>query len=214
MYLPSYFEETKLEELHGLIRAYPLATLAIVADGEVFTAHIPMLISSADGEFGTLRAHIPRNDPLRRHFADASDAAAIFQGEQTYISPNWYPSKQETGKQVPTWNYAVVHAHGKPRAIEDAEWLFAHLNEMTDAQEARQHLPWKVTDAPRDFIDKLMTAIVGIEMPITRITGKWKMNQDEVRDDQLGVVDHLRARGDEASLKLADMVEQRMTPES
>jgi transcriptional regulator len=211
MYLPHHFEESRISELHGLIAAHPLATLAVVANGEVFTAHLPMLITSGDGEFGTLRAHMPRSDPMWQQFAHASDVVAIFQGEQTYISPNWYPSKQATGKQVPTWNYAVVHAHGKPRAVEDADWLFAHLNEMTDVQEAGQRLPWKVSDAPSDFIDKLMTAIVGIEMPITRITGKWKMNQDEIREDQLGVVSHLQARQDATSQAIAKMVAERAT---
>jgi len=211
MYLPHYFEENRLSELHGLIQTHPLATIAIVADGEVFTAHLPMLITRDDGEFGTLHAHMPRSDLMWQQFVHASDAVAIFQGEQTYVSPNWYPSKQATGKQVPTWNYAVVHVHGKPRAIEDADWLFAHLNEMTDAQEAGQRLPWRVTDAPRNFIDKLMGAIVGIEMPIKRIKGKWKMNQDETREDQLGVATNLRAKKDETSLILAEMVEQRIT---
>lgn len=214
MYLPHYFEENRIDELHGLIRTHPLATIAVVAGGEVFTAHLPMLITDSDGEFGTLRAHMPRSDPMWQQFAHASDVVAIFQGEQTYVSPNWYPSKQATGKQVPTWNYAVVNAHGKPRAIEDADWLFVHLNEMTDAQEAGQRLPWKVSDAPREFIDKLLGAIVGIEMPITRITGKWKMNQDEVPEDQQGVVSNLLMRKDDASLKIAKMVEQRMTQEN
>jgi transcriptional regulator len=210
MYLPHYFEETCIDELHRLIAAHPLSTLAITVDGELMVNHIPMLIDSEDGEFGTLRAHIARTNPLWQQLHGATNAVAIFQGEQSYISPNWYPSKQETGKQVPTWNYAVVHAHGKPRFIDDASWLYKHLEEMTDAQEAGQKLPWKISDAPREFIDKLTNAIVGIEFPITRISGKWKMSQDEIRADQLGVVSNLQARNDQASLTIAGMVAQRM----
>lgn len=214
MYIPKHFEETRIDVLHGLIKAHPFSALVISVDGELIVNHLPLLIYSDQGEFGTLRGHVARANPLWRHLDGATGAVAIFQGPQTYISPSWYPSKHADGKQVPTWNYAVTHAHGRPRIADDAEWLYAHLNDMTDEHESRQALPWKVADAPKDFTDKLLGAIVGIEMPIMRIEGKWKASQNRTRGDRLGVAAGLASKSDDQSQAMAEMVMQRSPPDA
>ncbi len=211
MYIPKYFEETNIATLHGLMKAHTLAALVTSADAELAVNHLPLLIYSEDGEFGTLRGHVARANPLWRQFTGTTAAVAIFQGPHSYISPSWYPSKHTDGKQVPTWNYAVVHAHGRPRIIEDANWLYAHLNEMTDEHESTQALPWKVSDAPKEFTDKLLNAIVGIEMPIMRIEGKWKVSQNRAKGDRLGVAADLTSRGDNQSQAMASLVMQHLT---
>ena len=134
------------------------------------------------------------------------NSVVIFQGAETYITPSWYPSKHAHGKAVPTWNYAVVHAHGLPRVIEDREWLLAHLNQLTDVHEADQALPWKVSDAPQEFTDRLLQNIVGIEIPIARLVGKWKVSQNRPEPDKLGVVAGLLARNDEQAMEMASLV--------
>ena len=140
--------------------------------------------------------------------SDTVESVAVFRGPQTYISPNWYPSKRQHGKVVPTWDYAVVHAHGRPRFTEDAAWLLGNVSELTDRHESAQTRRWKVADAPRDFIEKMLAAIVGIEIPITRIQGKWKVSQNRPRADRHGVVAGLEARGDGDSDAIAALVRQ------
>jgi transcriptional regulator len=135
----------------------------------------------------------------------------VFQGAETYISPSWYPSKHAHGKAVPTWNYAVVHAHGLPHVIEDRDWLLAHINQLTDANEAAQANPWKVSDAPQDFTDRMLQAIVGLEIPIEKLVGKWKVSQNRPEPDKLGVVAGLLARNDSASREMASLVRRHIS---
>ncbi|WP_292935428.1 FMN-binding negative transcriptional regulator [Noviherbaspirillum sp.] len=209
MYLQRQFEETRLDVLHGLMKSHPLATLVVPSASGLVVNHIPLLVCSPDGELGTLRGHVARANPVWQQLADTLHAVAVFQGPESYITPSWYPSKHTDGKAVPTWNYAVVHAHGIPRAIDDADWLLNHLREMSDEHERTQALPWKISDAPGDFIDRLVEAIVGIEIPIARIEGKWKVSQNRPVGDRLGVAAGLRARGDDRSHAMADLVMQR-----
>jgi transcriptional regulator len=211
MYIPQQFEETQIDILHELMRAHPLSTLVTLADGTLNVNHIPLLVCGTAGEFGTLRGHIARANPLASQLSDTAgaEAVAVFQGPESYISPSWYPSKHADGKAVPTWDYAVVHAHGCPRIIQDADWLLNHLTTMTDEQEAAQALPWKVSDAPKEYIDRLMGAIVGIEIPIARIHGKWKVSQNRPRGDRLGVAAGLESRGNDQSRAVAQLVMQR-----
>lgn len=206
MYLRPHFEETRIEVLHGLIRAHPLATFVAVTRSEIVVNHMPFLIAPDGGEYGTLRGHIPRDNPVWRKFTQDTRAVAVFHGPQCYISPSWYPSKRAHGKVVPTWNYAVAHARGRPQIIEDADWLRSHLNELTDKHESGQAVPWKVSDAPADFVDRMIGNLVGIEMPIASIVGKWKVSQNRPLEDRLAVADALRSRGDEASLAMAALV--------
>lgn len=144
------------------------------------------------------------------HTLNAAPSLVIFQGPQTYITPNWYPSKQLDGKVVPTWNYAVVHAHGTAKIIHDREWLLQTVTDLTNQHESAQASPWKVADAPAEFIDRLLGAIVGIEIPITRIVGKWKVSQDEARADRLGTAEALAKFGDANSLAMSGLVSARV----
>lgn len=183
MYAPSCFDETRPELLQGLIAQHPLGTVVTHGAEGLGACHIPFELceATADAPFGVLRAHVARANPLWRK---AGDALVVFQGPSAYISPDLYEDKPLTGKVVPTWNYMAVHAHGTLRAIEDPVWILALLERLTDRHEARRAAPWAVHDAPRDFIDKLLNAIVGIEIPVQRMQGTWKMSQNRSARDQ------------------------------
>lgn len=218
MYIPAHFAENDQATLHALLRAQPLATWVTSIDGELVVNHLPFLLadesdpSAANGQSGVLCAHVARANPVWRALAERpTSSVAIFQGAHAYISPSWYPGKQENGKAVPTWNYAVVHAHGVPRIIEDRDWLLRHVGQLSDIHEAAQAGPWRVADAPPEYIEQLLRAIVGIEMPIARLDGKWKISQNRPAADQHGVVAGLQARGDEAARQMATLVASRIT---
>ena len=156
---------------------------------------------------GTLMGHVARANPVWQGTSHTVPSAVIFQGADSYISPSWYPSKHAHGKAVPTWNYAVVHAHGIPTVIQDQTWLLDHVTRLTDLHEAGQALPWKVTDAPSGFIEQMIRQIVGIEIPISTLSGKWKINQNRSTPDRLGVVAGLRGKGGPQSDEMATLVE-------
>ncbi len=208
MYVPKFHEETQLPVLHALIAAHPLGAWVTAGDGELQANHIPFLLDPSRGEHGTLMAHVARANPVWQTFSATVPSVVMFQGPETYITPSWYPSKHAHGKAVPTWNYAVVHAHGLPRAIEDGAWLLEHLTQLTDTHEADQALPWKVSDAPADFTEQLLKVIVGIEIPITRLTGKWKVSQNRPEADKLGVVAGLLGRNEASARDMARLVNQ------
>jgi len=210
MYQPAVHEEKDRAVLHALIRAHPLgAWVTAGADGLVAN-HIPFLLDSSYGEFGCLRAHVARANPVWREMSASAASLVMFQGAQAYITPSWYPSKHQHGKAVPTWNYAVVHVHGTARAIDDAAWLRAHVEQLTDVHEASQAVPWRVGDAPEDYVQKMVGGIVGIEIPIARIEGKWKVSQNRPTPDRLGVVAGLLARDDQPASAMAELVRQRI----
>jgi transcriptional regulator len=209
LYIPSAFQEVRVDVLHALMRANPLATLITLDDSGLVANHIPVQTLPSPAPYGVLHGHVARANPLWRQHALDLDALAVFQGPQVYISPSLYPSKQESGKVVPTWDYAVVHAHGRLRFIHDAAWLLALVASLTDANEARRRTPWKVDDAPSEYIEKQLREIVGFEFSITRLTGKWKVSQNRDAADQKGVVDGLRAAGDTDSREIADMLSVR-----
>jgi transcriptional regulator len=209
MYLPQVFEETRLSTLHELMRSHALATFVIVGGTELVANHIPLLIDPTAGPYGTLRGHVARSNPLWGQVSSPLEALAVFQGPESYITPSWYPSKQADGKAVPTWNYAVVHAYGQPRAIQDPDWLLGHVTQLTNAHEAGQTVPWQVSDAPREYLQQMLKMIVGIEMPITRIQGKWKVSQNRRPADRMGVVAGLESRASERSRAMAELVMQR-----
>jgi transcriptional regulator len=211
MYVPKHHEESDISVLHALVRSHPLGTWVTQGDGELLANHVPFFVDPARGKFGTLIGHVARANRVWQSFSKTVDSVVVFQGPQTYITPSWYPSKHAHGKAVPTWNYAVVHAHGLPRVIEDREWLLQHVNQLTNVHEARQALPWKVTDAPAEFTDKLLQSIVGIEIPITRLVGKWKVSQNRPEPDKLGVVAGLLARGDAPSKEMASLVKKHVS---
>ena len=192
MYLPAHFEETRADVMHALLRAHPLATWVVQGADGLTVNHIPFLIDPVRGPHGTLVGHVARANPV---WQQLGASVAVFQGPQAYVSPNWYPSKHAHGKAVPTWNYAVVHAHGTPRAIESRDALLEIVTRLTLAHEGHQAAPWAVSDAPADYIEQLLKAIVGIEIPIVRLTGKWKMSQNRSSADRRGVVAGLEADG-------------------
>lgn len=206
MYLPKTFEETRLDVLHDLIRAYPLGTWVSAKASELDVHHIPFVLDSECGELGTLFGHVARANPIWKASAGVLPHVVIFRGPQAYVSPSWYPSKHEHGKAVPTWNYAVVAAHGRPDYIDDPAWLYAHLRGLTEAQEASQALPWHIEDAPADFMEKMVSAIVGVAIPIQRIEGKWKTSQNRQDADRMGVVAGLTAKGDDEAAAMATLV--------
>ena len=206
MYVPTHFEETRVEVMHELVRTHPFATLVTLTAGGLDANHIPLELHPDPTPFGTLRGHVARANPLWRELSGEANALAIFQGPNRYISPTWYPTKSETGKVVPTWNYAVVHAHGPLRVIEERDWLRQLVRRLTDHHEISRSQPWSVSDAPEDYIDKTLDAIVGLEMPIARLIGKWKVSQNRPARDQAGVVDNLLREGDESSKAMADLV--------
>lgn len=211
MYMPAHFAETRPPVLHALIDAHPLATVVAVGPSGLIANHVPLELDPGAGELGCLRGHIARGNPLWKQRDPAVDALAVFQGPQAYISPRHYASKAEHGKVVPTWNYAVVHAHGPLRVVEDAAWLRTLIERLTERHEAAEHAPrgeaaWRVGDAPADFIDGLVKAIVGIEIPIARLEGKWKVSQNRSAADREGVAAGLSTGDDPMRHAMAALV--------
>ncbi len=184
MYQPPFFKEDRIHVMHELMHGHPFATLITTQNNELSADHIPMLIHPELSDKGTIRAHIAKANPIYRNQASSKDVLVIFQGPHTYITPNWYASKKEHGKVVPTWNYAVVHAKGELAFFDDKQWIMNHLVENTSRREKQQAQPWKVSDAPADFIQQQINSIVGIEIVIRSIEGKWKASQNKNDKDR------------------------------
>lgn len=206
MYQPVHHRETDPARLHALIRARPLGLLVTHGPAGLIANPIPFLLDPERGDNGTLVAHMARANPQWREADNAREALVVFQDVDSYITPAWYETKRETGKVVPTWNYAAVHAYGPMRAIEDPAWLRDQVTRLTGRHEASRETPWQVTDAPENFIAMQLRAIVGIEIPIARMEGKWKVSQNRSEADRAGVVEGLREAGDDASRRMADLV--------
>ncbi|MCQ4286569.1 FMN-binding negative transcriptional regulator [Pseudomonas stutzeri] len=192
MYLPAAFRQDDLTELHAQIQANPFALLASTGSGGMQASHLPLLLEPEEGEFGTLYGHFARANPHWREL-HVAEALAVFSGPDAYVSPNWYPSKAEHGKVVPTWNYIAVHARGPVELIEEPERLLQIVSRLSDRHEAARPQPWAVSDAPRDYLDGMLRAIVGFALPIRRLEGKWKLSQNRSAADQAGVRDGLAA---------------------
>lgn len=207
MYQPPHFREDRPEIIHELIRTHPLATLVTVVEGRPEANHIPLLLDSGRGPMGTLRGHVARGNELAA-LRSAVDVLAIFQGPQAYVTPSWYETKRQTGKVVPTWNYVVVHAHGTIAVVDDKAWLRDQIEDLTDRHEAPRPAPWHVGDAPDEFLHAQMKGIVGIEIAITRLEGKWKMSQNRSDMDRSGVVEGLRTEAGGEGVAVADLVER------
>jgi transcriptional regulator len=213
MYLPRHFEEARPEVLGAFMRAHPFAALVSLDGGELLATHLPLLWDAEPAPFGTLAGHVARPNPHGQVAAGAVPSLAIFLGPQAYVSPRWYPSKREHGRVVPTWNYMAVHAYGALRPIDDVAWLRAFVTRLTDVQERDAAEPWRVGDAPEPFLDGMLKGIVGIEMRVERLEGKWKLSQNRPEADFNGTIDGLRARGDADSAAVAAaMAALRRTP--
>jgi len=203
MYLPKHFAETDLGVLHALMRAHPLAAVVTQGPDGLDANHIPLHLDAGASPNGTLRGHIARANPLAADLAARREILAIFKGPDCYISPSNYATKAEHGKVVPTWNYVAVHAHGELRLIDDRDWLLNQLDAMTAAHEAALPHPWSIDDAPADHIGKLLGAVVGIEISIDRLVGKWKVSQNQPAVNQASLVEALDGQ------PMADLIRQR-----
>ncbi len=210
MYLPKHFEETRPERLHGFIAAYPLGLLMTHSPTGLVANPIPFMLLSAQGDKGTLIGHVARANPVWRETQAASEALVAFQGPQGYVSPGWYASKAEHGKVVPTWNYSSVQARGPLVVHDSAEAVRAVVHTLTTHHEASQRQPWAMADAPADYIEQMLRAIVMIEVPITALVGKFKLSQNRSGADRVGVENGL-AECDETDLQ-ATMQSGRESP--
>lgn len=202
LYTPAQFAESRLPVLHAFIDAYPLASIVTLAAGKVDANHVPLILDKAHGPFGRLRGHVARANPVWREVEAGSEVLVLFHGPDSYVSPGYYPSKKEHGKVVPTWNYGVVHARGRITWNHDRAWLHGLVDELTGHHEASQATPWKVSDAPDDYIGKMIDAIVGLEIPIESLVGKLKLSQNRSAEDRAGVLAGLDARAEAGSAEL------------
>jgi transcriptional regulator len=203
MHLPQFANDDPAA-WQALMAEHPLGIWFGAHDGEFRADHIPFLFDATKGPHGTLLAHVSRANPVWRHLGRS---LVVFHGPQAYVSPNWYASKADHGKVVPTWNYAVVHVHGTARAVEDRDELLALITRLTATHEQGQAHPWQVSDAPADYIDKLLRAIVGIEITVERIEGRWKMSQNRSEADRAGVAAGLQQIGSEVARAAAALVQ-------
>jgi transcriptional regulator len=188
MYCPAAFRETRPEILRLTISKHPQAVLVTVGIQGIDASHIPLLHRPTSGGYGVLRGHLARANPQWKEYVPGSDALAIFSGPQHYVSPTWYPSKQEHGKVVPTWNYVTVHARGKLTFTTHPEWLLDIVRTLTEAQEISREPEWRVSDAPRDYIENQLGGIIGVELAITGLEGKWKLSQNRSTAEHDGVI--------------------------
>ncbi len=188
MYEPPLHRQEDLAEIHALIRARPFGLLISHGPSGLQASSVPFTLVEDGSRFGLLRCHLARANPQGRDLAETSEALVVFQGADSYITPSWYATKRETGKVVPTWNYVMVQARGTPRVVENADWLRAQVEHLTNAREAEREKPWAVGDAPEDFIAQQLRAIVGVEIAIADLRGKWKASQNRNDADREGVI--------------------------
>jgi transcriptional regulator len=208
MYQPRVHEVDDLARQHEFVRANPLGLLVTNGPGGLMANPLPFHLDETAGPFGALRVHVARANPQWREADGERRALVVFQDPGVYVTPSWYATKRETGKVVPTWNYVCVQARGSLRVVDDPAWLRRQLDALTASREAARETPWTVDDAPADYVEQMMNAVIGLEMTIESIEGKWKVSQNRVAADRAGVVDGLRAEADDASSRMADLVER------
>jgi len=209
MHTPKHFEEPRIDVLHELIRRQSLGTLITVGLRGLNANHIPFFLDASIGAWGALRAHVSRSNPVWKDFDAAVEALVVFSGPGAYVTPSWYATRRETGQGVPTWNYVVAHAYGPLRVVEDPAWLRAHVEELTGHKEADRAQPWRVEDAPADYTARLLAGIVGLEIAVSRIEGKWKVSQNQPEANRRGVIAGLEERGGADDLAIAALVRER-----
>lgn len=211
MYIPPHFREERIDILHELIRQHSLAALVTLGPDGFLANHLPLIVDPEPAPLGTLRGHLSKANSQWRDSLPSVPALAIFQGPAAYITPSWYPSKLETGSVVPTYNYVVVHAHGPLATFEDPVLLERHLRHLTNAHEAAFADRWSIDDAPASFIRGLLKGIVGIEIPIARLEGKWKLSQNRAVADRTGVVEGLTASANPSHQDMAELISRKIT---
>jgi transcriptional regulator len=210
MHRPDHFRIEDVQEMHALMRARPFAALVSAGASGLYGTHLPTVLKD-EGSYGTIECHLARANPHWKDLAEGGEAMMIFQGPEGYITPNWYATKAQTGKAVPTWNYAIVHAYGRPAIMKEKEWLLRHVTELSEQQERTEAHPWKVSDAPESYIDVMLRGIIGFRFEVTRLEGKWKMSQNREPQDRIGVIDGLKARASGDDLEIAEAVTRNMT---
>jgi transcriptional regulator len=203
MYVPNHFKEDRVPELHAAIRAIGIGTLITNGADGMEASHIPLLIDPEPAPYGTLRGHIARSNGQWKRATSGGEALITFLGPNAYVTPNWFPSKRETGKVVPTWNYIAIHAYGPLHFFEDRAPLLDIVTRLTNTHEGKREKSWAVTDAPADYIDTMLKAIVGFELPIARLEGKWKLSQNKSAADVAGIREGLAAETDADAQTLA-----------
>jgi transcriptional regulator len=208
MYTPKDFRVDDLAILHADMRQNTLAALISITPTGLVATHLPILLDEHHGPNGTILGHVSRANLQWQQSDPTAEALIIFTGPDTYVTPSWYPAKQETGRVVPTWNYAAIHVYGKLTFFEDPERLRDIVTRLTNQHEASFPQPWQVTDAPPNFIDSQLKAIVGFELPILRIEGKRKFNQNRSAEDRAGVINGLRTLNDPRKTEVADLMQQ------
>jgi transcriptional regulator len=207
MYVPRAFQEDRTEVLHAAMKSAGAATIVSQTPQGLIATHVPIELDAEPAPLGTIRCHFARANPHAQAIAGGQEVLIVFMGPEGYVTPSWYPTKQATGKVVPTWNFVTVHAYGTAASFAAPDRLRAHLSVLTKRFEAEQPFPWSIDDAPADFIARQCGAIIGFEIRLTRLEGKWKLSQNRSAEDRRGVIDGLRAQGDEGSRTLADLVE-------
>jgi transcriptional regulator len=207
VYLPQHFAVTDVAAMHQVIRDFPLGTLVTIGSDGLAANHIPFILDPKWGEHGRLLAHVARNNAVWHDHGPDQDALVVFQSLEAYITPNWYQTKRETHEVVPTWNYAVVHAYGQIIVHDDARWVRGQAGMLTKQQESSQPTPWKMADAPPAYTAANLAQIVGLEIPLTRLTGKFKASQNRRDVDRAGAIDGLRATEDPGNIAMAELMD-------
>jgi transcriptional regulator len=217
MYQPDHFKVDDLAQMHALMRGRPFATVVSSGSLGLYATHLPTVLK-AEGQYGVIECHLARANPHWKDLNSGIDVLMIFHGPDGYITPNWYASKPETHKVVPTWNYATVHAYGRPAIMEDAAWKRRHVSELTDQAERTeaktQSRPWALSDAPEDYVQVMLRGIVGFRFEIGRLEAKWKMSQNREPRDRAGVAAGLAARDNEHDAEMAALVSKFSTSSS
>jgi transcriptional regulator len=210
MYTPKNFEQNDSDQLTALITTYPFATLITYSESGLEANHIPFLLNTSIGKY-VLQGHIAKSNPLWKDLQDQAEVLLVFHGPNTYISPNYYPTKKDSAKVVPTWNYVTVHVKGVMSYIHDDTWKMDMITRLTQQHESEQTTPWAVTDAPEDFTQKMLSAIVGIEITVVSMQGKWKLSQNQPEKNQRGVVTGLSEKPDSDAQIMAQMINNNMS---
>ena len=206
MYCPKLFQQHRPDALHNLIQTHSLGAWTCWADNQLIVNHIPFLLDPDTGSHGVLHGHVARANPVWQKINSSTPSVVCFQGSQAYISPSWYASKEVHGKVVPTWNYTAVHIHGEPKVIDTEEWLRSHAEQLSNFNEKNRDTPWQVTDAPASYIEKMLRGIVGIEITIQTIEGRWKVSQNKNAEDKRGIEQGLSKLTDSNTKNMAHLV--------
>jgi transcriptional regulator len=208
MYQPEHFKLEDRASLHEVMQAHPLAQLVTAGPSGLMSNPVPIVLHAEEGSHGVLRAHLARPNAQWREIEAGAEVLVIFQGHEGYVTPSWYASKREHGKVVPTWNYVVVQARGSARVIHDGAWLLSHVSQISDRHEAARPVPWSVADAPKGYIEALARGIVGIEIAVTELSGKFKMSQNRPPADREGVAMGLLEDNVPAATELSRLVRE------